>query len=238
MQVAERAFHGLQIQAAYTYSHALDDSSDPLVPTIANSNHPIDSFDLRHEKGNSGYDTRHRGVINFIYQPNIGRGKATLSEGFLGHIFEGVELSGIVSFQTGLPYDIFGFMDTLHTNVPDRATLVNPSMLKKVPPEGKVISSSAVFTGFNLAAFNPDDPSVMPVPFGIPSNVNRNHWYGPGINNWNISLAKNTPLMGDKLHFQLRLESYNLFNRVQFSEAGQWHWRCAIRIFNIPGRAE
>src|ERR1700721_2831350 len=58
LQVSEKNFHGLQIQGSYTWAHALDDSSDPLLPTVATGNFPVDSFNLRREKGNSGFDTR------------------------------------------------------------------------------------------------------------------------------------------------------------------------------------
>jgi hypothetical protein len=217
IQLTERNFHGLQIQGSYTYSHALDDSSDPLVTTTGNGNFPINSFDLRREKGNSGFDTRHRGVINFVYQPNIGRGKAHFSEGFAGRALAGWELSGIAAFQTGLPYDIFGTADTLHTNIADRATVINASILKTVPSMGAFVPSSAVFTGENPLAFNPDDATIMPIPFDVPSNVGRNHWYGPGINNWNFNLAKTTAIT-EKLNFQLRFEFYNMFNRTQFNK--------------------
>ncbi|MGC1254800.1 MAG: TonB-dependent receptor, partial [Candidatus Acidiferrales bacterium] len=217
IQVTERDFHGLQIQGSYTYSHALDDSSDPLVTTTGNGNFPIDSFDLRREKGNSGFDTRHRGVINFVYHPGIGRGKAHFNEGVVGRALEGWELSGIAAFQTGLPYDIFGIADTLRTNIADRATVVNASILKTIPSMGAFVPSSAVFTGENPAAFNPDDATIMPIPFGVPSNVGRNHWYGPGINNWNFNLAKTTAI-NEKINFQLRFEFYNMFNRTQFAK--------------------
>jgi|HubBroStandDraft_3_1064219.scaffolds.fasta_scaffold01612_1 carboxypeptidase family protein len=217
IQVTERNFHGLQIQGSYTYAHALDDSSDPLATTLGNGNFPIDSFDLRREKGNSGFDTRHRGVINFVYQPNIGRGKARLNEGFVGRAFAGWELSGIAAFQTGLPYDIFGTADTLHTNLADRATVVNAAVLKTVPSMGAFVPSSAVFTGENPLAFNPDNAAIMPIPFDVPSNVGRNHWYGPGINNWNFNLAKTTAIT-ERLNFQLRFEFYNMFNRTQFNK--------------------
>ena len=60
------------MQLSYTYSHALDNSSDPLVPTLGNGNYPIDSFDLRREYGNSGTDVRHRAVLNFVYQAPVG----------------------------------------------------------------------------------------------------------------------------------------------------------------------
>jgi hypothetical protein len=216
IQVTERNFHGLQIQGSYTYSHALDDSSDPLVTTTGNGNFPINSFDLRREKGNSGFDTRHRGVINFVYLFNVGRGKAHFSEGVVGRVLEGWQLSGIAAFQTGLPYDIFGIADTLHTNVDDRATVIDFGALKTVPATGKFIPSTAVFTGENLAAFNPDNAAIMPIPFGVPSNVGRNHWYGPGINNWNLNLAKTTAIT-ERINFQLRFEVYNVFNRTQFA---------------------
>ena len=217
LQVTERNFHGLRIQLAYTYSHALDDASDPLVTTAGNGNFPVNSNDLRRERGNSGFDTRHRAVVNFTYYVPAGRGKAHFSEGVVGRVLEGWELSGIASFQTGLPYDIFGNTDTLHTAIADRATVVDFGALKTTPSQGKVVPSTAVFTGENPGAFNPDDPTVMPVPFGIPSNVGRNHWYGPGINNWDFNLAKNTSIT-ERFKLQLRFEFYNMFNRPQFGK--------------------
>jgi len=217
IQMTERNFHGLRIQGSYTYSHALDDSSDPLVTTAGNGNFPINSFDLRRERGNSGFDTRHRGVINFTYPFSVGRGTAHFSGGVPGRILEGWALSGIAAFQTGLPYDIFGTADTLHTAINDRATVINFAALKTVPGQGQFVPSTAVFTGENPGAFNPDDASVMAIPFDVPSNVGRNHWYGPGINNWDFNLAK-TSAITERIKFQLRFEFYNMFNRTQFAK--------------------
>jgi hypothetical protein len=218
LQVNEHLYHGLQIGGSYTYAHALDDSSDPLNPTFRNGNFPVNSFDLRAEKGNSGFDTRHRGVVNFVYSPNIGRGRGHFANGVAGQVLGGWEISGIATWQTGLPYDIFGFVDTLHTNFADRATVINPSLLNTVPATGKIIvnngNTGGVFTGFNTAAFNDD---VAAPPFGVPSNIGRNHWYGPGINNYNVSLSKTTRIK-EKADFQLRFEFYNLFNRTQFTK--------------------
>lgn len=216
-QVNLRDFHGLQAGLAYTWSHAMDDSSDPLVQTTNNGNYPVDSFALGREFGNSGFDTRHRAVVNFIYQLGIGRGKSLLSSGVVGRILEGWEISGIASFQTGLPYDIFGPDDTLHTGIADRATVINPSILKTLPASGRVNSSGGVFTGFNSAAFNLEDGVSAPIPWGIPANVDRNNWYGPGVNNWDMSLSKATSLT-ERVKLQLRFELYNVFNRVQFTK--------------------
>src|ERR1700728_99943 len=82
---------------------------------------------------------------------------------------------------------------------------------------GKFVPITAVFTGKNPAAFNPYNAAIIPIPFDIPSNVGRNHGYGPGINNWNLNLAKTTAI-NERIKFQLRFEVYNVFNRTQFAK--------------------
>ena len=197
------------MQFSYTYSHALDNSSDPLVPTLGNGNYPINSFDLQREYGNSGTDVRHRAVINFVYQAPVGRGTSRWNEGFVGRAFEGWELSGIAAFQTGLPYDIFnsddngGVIDTLHTGLADRATVVGSTK--------RVSGTDEAFTGPPASAF-----TATPA-FGVPSNVGRNNWYGPGMDNWDFVLAKTTAIT-ERFRLQLRLESYNIFNHVHFAK--------------------
>jgi len=210
LNVQKRLSQGFQIQGAYTYSHAIDDASDPLAPAAGGNNFPIDSNNLRHQRGNSDFDVRQRAVFNFIYQPNVGRGRGHLNEGWLGRAFEGWQMAGIVEFQSGLPYDVFGFLDTLHSGLPDRATVINKILLH--PASGRDVTA----TGPQLGAFgdqvHPDQQF-----FGIPSNIDRNQFFGPGINNWNVVLSKDTALT-ERLHFQLRAEFYNLFNRVRFGQ--------------------
>ena len=215
LNVTKRYSHGVQIQGAYTWSHALDDSSEPLNPASGNRTFPRNSFNLRPEYGNSDYDVRQRFVMNFVYDPNVGRGKDHLNNGFVGRALQGWELAGIYTVQTGLPYDVFGFVDTQHTGLSDRATLVNPSVLHVAPTNPA--PQTQVFTGLNLAAFNPDDPTVMPVPYGIVSNVHRNQFFGPGTNNWDAVLTKTTAIT-ERFRFQLRFEFYNLFNHPAFTQ--------------------
>jgi hypothetical protein len=167
-------------------------------------------LNLRAEKGNSGFDARHRAVINFIYSPPIGRGRARYSSGFVGRVLEGWELTGIATFQSGLPYDIFGTADTLYTSFADRATIIGS--LHNPPGTDKT------HTGPPLSAFNPDNASIMPIPFGIPANIGRNAFVGPGTNNWDMSVAKTTALT-ERFKLQMRVESYNLFNRTHFAKS-------------------
>ena len=53
-------------------------------------------------------------------------------------------------------------------------------------------------------------------PFGSFGNVGRNILDGPGFQNVNASLVKNTSLT-ESVNLQLRLEAFNLFNRPNFN---------------------
>ena len=99
VNVTQQISHGLQIQGAYTWSHSIDNSSDPLDPASGNRGLPRNSFNLQAERGNSDFDVRQRLSLNLSSQPNIGRGRAHLNNGFAGRFIEGWEISGITSFR-------------------------------------------------------------------------------------------------------------------------------------------
>ncbi len=115
---------------------------------------------------------------------------------------EGWEISGISTFQTGLPFDVFGDRDSQHTGLSDRAELVGPTAIPAGAPR--------LETGPPLSAF-------QLVPYDQASNLSRNKFFGPGVNNWNTALMKNQSIT-ERVKLQLRFEFYNLFNRVQFGQ--------------------
>jgi hypothetical protein len=202
VNVRKQMSHGLQVQLAYTYSHAIDDAADPLAPAAGNRGFPRNSFNLKAERGNSNFDIRHRAVINFIYDPQIGRGTAHLSDGLVGRALEGWELAGIVTMQTGLPYDVFSNQDNQHTGLSDRATIT--------PGPNPLATNAPNFTGPKNYIF-----SLGTV--GVPSNLGRNFFYGPGMQNWDFTLQKTTSIT-EQMKFQLRFEFYNMFNHVAFGQ--------------------
>jgi hypothetical protein len=108
VNLQKRPSNGFQIQGAYTFSHAISDVNDPLNPVAGNNDFPHNSFDLKAERGNSDFDIRHRGVVNFIYEPNIGRGRGHFTQGIVGRLLEGWSLTGVIQAQTGHPYNVIG----------------------------------------------------------------------------------------------------------------------------------
>jgi hypothetical protein len=202
VNLQKRMGHGLQFQAAYTFSHAISDVNDPISPAAGNQSFPRNTFDLAAERGNSDYDIRHRGVVNFIYQLNVGKGTAHLSEGFLGRVLEGWSINGLIAAQTGHPFEIFGNQDSNHTGLDARGTFIGGGR----QPAG----TDKTFTGPALGAFEI-------TPYDVQPNIGKNAWYGPGYVNVDTAALKNTSVT-EKMTLQLRVEVYNLFNHAQFSQ--------------------
>jgi len=203
--VNRRFSRGFQIQAAYTYAHAIDDFSDPLVASErTNRTFPRNSYALYNERGNSGFDIRHRLVVNYAWDLPVGRGRAYLSTGFLGKMLEGWEWAGITTLQSGHPFDLFGNRDSEHTGFSARLDLTGDPSLPAGHPKNQ--------TGVNIDAFDL-------APYGRAGTVGKNHFFGPGYNNWDMVMSKDTTIT-ERVKLQFRTEVFNVFNRTQFGQPG------------------
>lgn len=198
--------HRLTMTGSYTLGHSLDNGSDPLAPGALGSGLPRNSFDLGPEYGNSDFDVRQRGVVAATYDAPLGTGAQYLSRGVVGRIFEGIEISGIESAQTGLPFELRGSVDNLHTSLIDR-----PELIGKPYPSGRgTITSLGVVTGPNRSAFGN-------APYGQSVAIHRNQYYGPGYVDTDVVFQK-TQTLREAVKLVFRAESYNVLNHPNFSE--------------------
>jgi len=195
---------GIQFQAAYTWSHTIDDAPDPLDATFGNRNIARNSFNLHEERGSSDYDVRHRLVLNYMLELPFGPGHTHLVHGLGAHILGGWELNGISTFQSGRPFDMFSSRDSEHTALSSRPDLVgNPSI-----PAG----SPKTQTGPPVSAF-------APAPYGFPGSVGRNTFTGPTYYNTDVDLVKRFAIT-ERINLQFRAEFYNIFNQLQLEQPG------------------
>jgi hypothetical protein len=143
-------------------------------------------------------------VMNYTMELPFGRGRAYLKNGVIGRVLEGWQFAGISVFEDGHPYDIFGDRDSEHTAVSARASLIgDPS----IPAGSDRTQTGPAVAAFGLASF------------GSPGNVGRNSFYGPGSINTDLVLSKSQSIT-EHVKAELRIESYNLFNRPHFSQPG------------------
>ena len=212
-QVTRRMSHGFQIQGAYTWSHSIDDGSDPLVQAAGARGFPRNSLNLSAERGNSGFDLRHRMVLNYIWELPFGKNRALFSNGVMSRILGGLQLSGITTAQSGLPFEVFGNRDSQHTGLSDRAFQISNDLsgFANCPSYSSDIANQT-FTGVNVCAFsNP--------PFNSASNVGRNKFYGPNFVNFDAALAKRISIT-ERVKLEPRLEVFNVFNHPLFAQPG------------------
>ena len=201
--VTKRYARGMYLRGAYTWSHEIDDAAGDFGPSANNAILPANSHDLRQERGNGAQDTRQALVMDFTADLPLGTGKSIWSRGVWGKVLEGWTLAGIVRFQGGFPYDIFGFRDS-------QGTALTGGERPDYNPHGNTatVRNTRTQTGPNPGLFRP-------AAFGSIGNLHRNTFRVPYTNNWDAALSKNTHL-GERLNLEFRAEAYNVFNRVQF----------------------
>ena len=208
-KVTHRMSHGLQAQLAYTWAHGIDDAPDPLAPAAGNRTFPRNSRNLAQERGNSDYDIRQVAVINYIWEVPFGRGKGVLNHGVVGRIFEGWQLAGIASVQTGHPFEIRCTRDSQRTGIAAWCDQNGD------PFAAGTNDSSSVNAGLKVWYRNPD--AFVNPPFGRAANIGRNQFYGPGFVGFDMSWTKNTKIT-ERVGLKLVVQSYNIFNHPHFGQ--------------------
>jgi len=205
-----RFSHGLQLQAHYTWSHALDEISNGgflqfNFGTNASLLNPVNNFDLRqYNYGNADYDTRHAFSANYIWQ--VPKGPTPFLKGW--------QVAGTVFTRAGLPY-----------------TVVDTATSSQLGGLNYGAGTYANFLGGAIAGCsNPKQPCLDAAQFSSPIALaqtgpggfgaqRRNQFYGPGFFNTDMSLVKNTKIPGwERGEFGLGVQFYNLLNHPNFDQ--------------------
>jgi hypothetical protein len=208
VRLQQRLTNGLALLSSYTYAKSLDDASN-FFTSAGDPNFPQDSLNLRAEHGRSNFDVRHRLSTSFSYELPFGHGRKFLSdEGFLTTLLSGFQFNGIVTLQTGRPFTVALLSEIDNSNT-GRSTLGFGANDRPNVAGDPNVANRTPERWFNTQAF------VFPA-FGTFGNSGRNTLDGPGYQNVNASLLKNTRL-GERVNLQLRLEAFNLFNHPNFN---------------------
>ncbi len=196
----QRLTHGLQLLASYTWSHTLDISSDsngggtPLIP-----------YDWHDDYGNSNWDIRHRFVASFVYDIPF----FSVSNHVVKAMFTKWQANGIVTLQTGIPFNVSTGTDTANTA---SSGTYRPDLVS-TPTDN--CGRGALVGCINAAAFTVNDLyPITPTHYAY-GNAGRNLLHGPGAATTNFSVFKNFPIV-ERMKLQIRFESFGLFNHSNF----------------------
>jgi hypothetical protein len=222
--LSRRLNKGLYFQAAYTWSRTIDNvsgslSTDELNATRAGQNGGNIYNDQSNPQGNKArgdFDRPHRLVVSYAYDIPVPKGSWMDNQ-----IFKGWTLSGITTYQKGLPFSVtdgnsggvFGTASStanfLCSNIAAAYTTGsdNDRLAHYLNPACFGTSPIIAATGF---ASNPGATGLAPNP------APRNAFRAPYQQNWDISAIK-TFHIGEKNMFQFRMDAFNVFNHPIFS---------------------
>jgi Carboxypeptidase regulatory-like domain/TonB-dependent Receptor Plug Domain len=205
------------VQASYTWSHSIDNQSDPLTGDFFNLNFTAissaagsagraafsEQFNPNADRGNSDFDQRHNLVIfSYWNLPTPSRSSKW------SYLLRDWTVSELAAFRSGFPFTVFGTSTTVTGGgeiINNRVNILNPgqTMLpNRVPvPGGELL--------LNAADFTEAAPSTL-------GNEGRNAFTGPGFYSLDVSLARSFPLrwLGESGRLRFRADAFNFLNHA------------------------
>ena len=201
-QLQKRFTNGLSFLAAYTLSRVMSNSDEGF---SVNTPTALNKFNQRAEWAVSSADQPQLLTMSGVYELPFGAGKRFFSGGNLvqRELVGGWQLSGVFQYESGTPFGISANGSPLGTGgnranvVPGQSVHLNYKNYYKNLPV------------FNTAAFS--DPGQYAV--GDAAR-NQSDLRNPFSSNENLALAKKFSF-GDKVSAELRMEYFNVLNRMQ-----------------------
>ncbi len=220
--ISYSAPRGVTGKIAYTWSHAIDDSSSTVSgSSFGNSVSGLPVFDLRLDRADSDFDVRHVFSANAVAPlPNIKRGGAYTS------VLRGWSLNNIFSIRSGIPFtpiiggDPLGLLGSQPFAFPNRD-----------------VSSRSCTNGHNVAYI---DTSCFSFPktyqyangFNGPvlGTSRRNTLDGPGYFFWTTGLMKEQPIT-ERVRAQFQAQAFNVSNHTNFANPAS----AQTQIYSVSG---
>jgi len=209
---------GLQLNAAYTYAHSIDDSSD------YNDSGFVDSYNLNAYRASSNFDERHIINIGYVYDLPFFK-----SKGLTNKLLGGWQWSGITDIESGTPFSVYNQgCNPCNSTVNGVAT--------DIPTDNAGVSNSFATAGSypdlvgnpnaGIPKLPPGNPPLLfnPAAFAAPTgltfgNAGRNILHNPWRTNFDMALLKHFAVTESK-YFEFRAEAFNVFNHREFTWLG------------------
>jgi hypothetical protein len=203
LEWVKRMSHGLQFQAAYTFSKSMDTTSEATFVGAGDSNQQ--GPNARYAKGLARFHVPHRFTFNGSYRLPFFDDR----NDFLGQALGGWHLSGVLKLASGTPFsvtstaldlDFDGFSES-------RPVLVDPSVLGARVDDPATSVQRLPAAAFRNQTFGDTADNLVP----------RNAFYGDGVRTVDLALSKifRMPWQGQSM--SVRVEAFNAFNWVQFA---------------------
>ena len=210
-QVTRNFTNGLQFQAAWTWSHAFDNSTAEVFSTVLTPRRPQNSQCLSCDWSTSAYDRRHRVTLQAIYDVPFYKGS---SNWMMKNVVGNWEIAPIYTFQSpeyatcqsGADSNLNG------DSAPDRC-IYNPA---GVPNTSSGVSALTNSDGATVA-YLVTDPTAQYIKAGPGAfaTTPRNTLGAPHINNVDLTFLKRLNIT-ERQSIEFQFQATNIFNHAQY----------------------
>lgn len=211
-QLTRRFSNGLQFVGAYTWSHAIDDSTAEVFSTSSTPRRPEDAQNLRQDRSSSALDHRNRFTLALIYDLPFFKHSNWLLKNVVGNW----ELAPIYTYQTGTPYTVQSGLDSNRNgdSAGDRV-MVNPNGGSASTGSGATALTNTSGTTVGYVVNNPNAEYAV-APFGTLPTAGRNTARLNPTDDIDLSLAKRVNVT-ERFSFEFAARAINLFNHPQYT---------------------
>jgi Carboxypeptidase regulatory-like domain len=183
---------------AYTYEKSIDNGSSSFDAT-----NPLDP---RQDRALSVFDVPQDLTVSYTLQMPFDK----LTGGVPKRLTEGWALSGIMTLAKGEPVQLMETDDnSLSGTFNDTVDIPSYN-----PGNGPLFINKNPRNSAGQPYFNPNYFTFEPL--GQVGNAMRRYFVGPGINNFDMALLKDTGIT-ESVRAQFRAEAFNIFNHAQFN---------------------
>jgi hypothetical protein len=201
---------------AYTWSHSIDNQSDPLAGDFFDLNFAgiastssgaaggtfARQFDSSADRGNSDFDQRHNLEFYSIW--------SLPAPSHLRSLLSGWKISQMAAFRSGFPFSVY---------VPSTQPVTGGTVLNnRADMSGSGMLPSPILAAGGLQILNP-------AAFSVPANgelgtSGRNSFTGPGFYNLDASIGRtlSIPAMGESARLTIRADFFNVLNHANLGQ--------------------
>jgi hypothetical protein len=211
-QLQHRMANGLYFQAAYTYSHLIDNSTADFFSTVIAPRRPQDFQNLPAERANSVLDHRHRFTMSLVYDTQW---YAHSPNWLLKNVLGGYQITPVYIYESGQWATIQSGQDSnLNLDNAGDRVVVNPA---GVGNRGSDVTPIVNLSGDTVGYFA-KDPSARYIRAGIGAlaSSGRNTFASPAINNLDFGISKGIKFT-ERTELRLGLLAINVLNHPQYT---------------------
>lgn len=193
---------GSQLNLSYTWSKNLTNSQNDRTAS------PQNTYNIDLEWARAALDRRHIFNFNYVYElPFFDKQK-----GVAGKVLGGWQVSGIVTYQTGLPFTaVTSNLDYAGLGIINTNPTARPNQLCN--PNENAPNTDAAW--FNTACFQLNPSATATGLQSTVGNAARNTIFGPRTFRIDFTASKNIRI-GEYVRLQLRGEVFNILNMTNF----------------------